>query len=481
MANAGASASSGVFHIRNTLRFIMKKEVEEELMERMLFNRMVLLGLLKMQVKDLLCVQRNGPQRYFDVTTVTEDAYKKLFSGTQNSSEVGFLKSFLFFPLWNENFRVFSVRMYNPFVEPHRIEGFFDRFCDIQPGSHQKRRDDLGIWTGLWQFRMFLRPDPEGVDGYRHPPASFSIGGNRGYCFYARQPKYCRRCLSFGHLAEGCSITRCHSCRQEGHLAKDCPKARSCTVCGSAEHTAEQCGDRAGPRSYAEAAAGGGAPYGGEPSRPAPGPEKTSRPQDEEVEVGPKKKAQQEGEEPEPQVPEEGASGESSAPVVSDEEAGSPTGYQSASEQMEGGEDSSLPPGQGGKGRPASEDSGSDGGGGAASGEEPFSHVKKRRKGKKALAAESVSPEPEPGPSGVPSGGVGKDTSAGVGGRSAPGGAEGKSSPEESPSSVSGTEGLGIMDWGSMSPPSPELVYPEAGESNSDSFVEEMGEGFGNA
>lgn len=249
MTNARASASAGVFHVRNTLHFSVK-EVAEGLMERLFFNRKVLLGQLQMQVRELLCVQRNGPQGYFDVTTVTEEAYRRMAARTQSAPDEGFLKNFTTFPLWNEHFRVLSVRMFNPFVEVSKIEAFFGRYCDMEP-THRKLEDELGIWTGLWQFRVFLRQDSAGIDGYLHPPASFSIGGNRGYCFYARQPKFCRRCLSFGHLAEGCTTVRCRICMQEGHLGKDCPRAHGGDVCGSKEHATGQCGQQAGPRSYA--------------------------------------------------------------------------------------------------------------------------------------------------------------------------------------------------------------------------------------
>lgn len=115
-----------------------------------------------------------------------------------------------------------------------------------------------------------------------------------------------------------------------------------------------------------------------------------------EVEAGPSKKARQEvgepgpsgPEKPGPGVSEEGASGEAPTPGKSEDEAGSPTGYMSASEEMEATEDGSLPPGQGGKGRPAEDGgSGSDVGGEASIGEGPFTTARKRRKGKMAAAS----------------------------------------------------------------------------------------------
>ncbi|KAF3845656.1 hypothetical protein F7725_002734 [Dissostichus mawsoni] len=50
----------------------------------------------------------------------------------------------------------------------------------------------MGFWTGRRQFQVLLKSEPEGVGGLKHPPASFSLGGDRGYLFYPRQPAFCR-------------------------------------------------------------------------------------------------------------------------------------------------------------------------------------------------------------------------------------------------------------------------------------------------
>ena len=246
---ASTASSAGVFHIRNTLRFTLKKDVTTELMERLVFGRQVLLGLLQLRVREIYCCQRNAGQRCFDVTLMTEDVYRRLVQVCQLNAEAALLKLFNFQPLWKENFRVLTVRMFNPFVESSKVEDFLERYCDGEP-TYRKVYDELGIWTGLRQYRVYLRSDESGVDGYRHPPASFSIGSDRGYPFYAWQPKYCRKCFSFGHLAEGCTTMRCRDCLETGHLAKDCPNSKVCNLCGSPDHTAWRCGRQAGPRSY---------------------------------------------------------------------------------------------------------------------------------------------------------------------------------------------------------------------------------------
>lgn len=170
---ASAGASAGVFHVRNTLRFSMARDAPGELAERLPFNREVLLGVLKLQFWEIYCVQCNGLQRCFDVTLYTKESYRRALEGVQANKEHPTLKPFVTQPLWKENFWVLSLRLYNPFVPTERIESFLERYCNVEPISWMVP-DDLGIWTGLRQYRVYLRPDPEGWEGYRHhqPPSA---------------------------------------------------------------------------------------------------------------------------------------------------------------------------------------------------------------------------------------------------------------------------------------------------------------------
>ncbi|KAJ8335394.1 hypothetical protein SKAU_G00387360 [Synaphobranchus kaupii] len=90
--------------------------------------------------------------------------------------------------------------------------------------------------------------DPQGVEGFAHPPGSFAIEPDRGYLFYPGQPVYCRRCGSFGHLKESCTVERCKHCSSEtrDHKTKD-PK--QCSQCGSTNHLFRACPERV--RTYA--------------------------------------------------------------------------------------------------------------------------------------------------------------------------------------------------------------------------------------
>lgn len=79
-----------------------------------------------------------------------------------------------------------------------------------------------------------------------HLPPIIQLGAIRGYVFYPRQPKKCRKCGGNDHLAAECDNVVCKNCRSDEHIAKECPFPRKCNLCGREGHTFRVC-----PQSYA--------------------------------------------------------------------------------------------------------------------------------------------------------------------------------------------------------------------------------------
>uniref|UniRef100_W5LWC8 CCHC-type domain-containing protein n=1 Tax=Lepisosteus oculatus TaxID=7918 RepID=W5LWC8_LEPOC len=142
--------------------------------------------------------------------------------------------------IWAKACQVITVHVYNPFVRNDDIFLFLSLYVDVVSDC-TRVVDRLGVWTGRRQFAVILRPYPTSLDGFKHPPASFALGSDRGYLFYAGQPKTCRRCQETGHTADTCSQVRCRNCNELGHLMRDCKKAKYCSVCGEEDHLYKIC------------------------------------------------------------------------------------------------------------------------------------------------------------------------------------------------------------------------------------------------
>ncbi|XP_052360915.1 zinc finger CCHC domain-containing protein 3-like [Oncorhynchus keta] len=249
--------------LANTVRFAWI-EKEREPWGRETFGRNILMGYLKLQVKEVLCLQGNPLEKAFDVTLYTEERHDGIMKKVREEKEEGPLCHYAVTSLARNNFRVVTVTMYNPHVKDEEVRAFLGRYME-NVSSARHLRDSLGFWNGKRGFQALLRESPKSVDGYLHPPAMFSLGADRGTLYYARQPPFCRRCMAYGHTLASCSIKRCRFCGSEGHEARECDEPKACHWCGAKDHLWRDCLAR--HRSYASAA-GGGAGDGGSKERP---------------------------------------------------------------------------------------------------------------------------------------------------------------------------------------------------------------------
>uniref|UniRef100_A0A4W5KCU1 CCHC-type domain-containing protein n=1 Tax=Hucho hucho TaxID=62062 RepID=A0A4W5KCU1_9TELE len=230
------------------------------------------MGILKLEVKDVLCLQGNPMEEGYDVTLHKEEKHEEVM---KKAREVGMARPMCHYEvtsLAKNNFRVVTVNMYNPHVTDEEVRAFLGRYMD-NVSSARLLKDSLGFWNGRRGFQALLREDPKGLGGYLHPPAMFSLGADRGTLFYARQPPFCRRCMAYGHTLASCGTRKCRFCGSGEHEAKDCDVLKACHGCGSSEHLWRDCPSRR--QSYADAAAGrreGGDPVEERQRRGDPGP-----------------------------------------------------------------------------------------------------------------------------------------------------------------------------------------------------------------
>ncbi|KAL6454983.1 hypothetical protein MHYP_G00365800 [Metynnis hypsauchen] len=256
MAQGPRSTPGFLGSVPRTVRFQWRNtEAGDAFPDRVPFIREVLFGALGLAPQDLVCAQRNNAARFFDVAMSSEEGYQRVLERGVDVSDHPLGQKFDLYPLGHNGRRMVTVHLFNPFVTAEAIRTFLRRYGEVQPGETMVR-DELGIWNGRRQFMVEFREDGKG--GLTHPPAYFSLNGNKGYLFYRGQPAFCRGCLQHGHEVSGCKDLNCMNCLGQGHQARDCKNPRRCKSCGGEGHMAHSCPRREATYATVLAGAGGG-------------------------------------------------------------------------------------------------------------------------------------------------------------------------------------------------------------------------------
>jgi len=228
--------AEGIFErrVKNTSRLYWEGSREEEMPESEEFIQKVIINLLKIDPPEILGIQRNGKDKYFDVTMKDSILFQRLLEKFRENEGQRPLDKFRIQSLGRNNFRILTINMFDMNMEHEEVESFLQNHVKII-STVRYRRDRFGVWNGQRQYQVLLNEDPAGFQGYHHPPANFKIAGVRGYIVYSGQPQFCRRCQEFGHLEYQCVI-RCLNCKELGHAASECLKPKVCKECGATDH-----------------------------------------------------------------------------------------------------------------------------------------------------------------------------------------------------------------------------------------------------
>lgn len=226
------------YGLRDSIRFLVKPG-EDANLETVVV--LLLKDVLKVKVRQIICLQDFPSQGIYDVTFDSLGTCWNTFEQARELKESPIVKKFKVIPLFMEEEKVITVHLYNPFADVDLVRAFLDTYCDELRGG-EKVMNRYGIWSGKYKFVGRFKRDPECVGGVRRPPAVFSIGGERGFLFYLGQPKYCRRCFPYGHTSSECEEgLKCRHCVSKEHQASQCKESRVCDICKQTGHFARQC------------------------------------------------------------------------------------------------------------------------------------------------------------------------------------------------------------------------------------------------
>ncbi|CAB1312771.1 unnamed protein product [Coregonus sp. 'balchen'] len=221
--------------ITNAVTFAWK-EKDMEPFGRETFGRTLLMGVLKLAVKDVMCLQANPLEGAYDVVLHTEGKHDEVMKKAREVEKARPMCHYEVTSLAKNNFRVITVNMYNPHVKDEEVRAFMGRYMD-NVSSARLLKDSLGFWNGKRSFQDLLREDPMGLGGYLHPPA---LWADMGTLLYACQPPFCRRCMAYGHNFASCGEKKCRVCGSEAHEARDCDESKKCHGCMQLQLVGEQ-------------------------------------------------------------------------------------------------------------------------------------------------------------------------------------------------------------------------------------------------
>ncbi|XP_064413022.1 zinc finger CCHC domain-containing protein 3-like [Latimeria chalumnae] len=133
-------------------------------------------------------------------------------------------KDFLAVRISQANLKTVTILFKNESVPSLDILYWLRKQCTVL-GDSDPIYDRYGFWVGGYKVRVRLEATEYGI---KHLPNTITIGRDRGFLFYAGQPKTCFKCGSKQHLSSDCPKQVCGKCGKQGHLSPNCDSEVLC-------------------------------------------------------------------------------------------------------------------------------------------------------------------------------------------------------------------------------------------------------------
>ncbi|MGH0175740.1 UNVERIFIED_CONTAM: hypothetical protein FKN15_071351 [Acipenser sinensis] len=131
---------------KNTARFCWRGIVEEEEMPmREEFIEKIIIGQLDVNLEEILGIQRNGREKYLDVTMKCQTYFKKLMVKYMENEEVHPVNKFKVRSMERDNYRLITLNMFDMNIPDVAVDLFLVDYVEIVSGPRY-RRDRFGVF-----------------------------------------------------------------------------------------------------------------------------------------------------------------------------------------------------------------------------------------------------------------------------------------------------------------------------------------------
>lgn len=163
LRKSGEEMGEGIFErrIKNTTRLYWEGSGEEEMPEREEFLQKFIIDLLKIESPGILGIQRNGKDKYLDVTMKDSILFQGFLEKFREKEGEHPLDKFRMQSLGRNNFLILTINMFDMNMEDEEVESFLRNHVIII-STARYRRDRFRVWNGQRQYQVLLNEDPAG-------------------------------------------------------------------------------------------------------------------------------------------------------------------------------------------------------------------------------------------------------------------------------------------------------------------------------